>query len=86
MEDNIKEDYKVIGEFVSKVNIIEFLINSCIEMLITHSIKNEDYQNDIFYFIDSIHKLSLRDRISFIITILSSKDDSDAIKSSLIFF
>lgn len=87
-DSELKEHYAVIGEFVSKANTFEFQINYCIEQIVyALASVNANFKDDVGYSIDSIHKQSLRERISFIIMILSSTQEQDeAILDLLTFF
>jgi hypothetical protein len=75
MEKENVQLYTSIGEFVSKVNNFEFLINSMLELIITSVAevsKNEDILNET---IDFIQEQSIRIRINHIILLLSMNDN-----------
>jgi hypothetical protein len=66
-------NYAVVGEFVTKANTIEYLVNVILEMITTHIGEQNSVSNDeITYSLDEIHKQSIRTRISNIVLLLTA--------------
>lgn len=85
---SIAQAYSLIGEFVSKANTIEFLVNVCLEQIINNlQGSNLDHKLEINYTIDNIHEQSVRARISNIILLLTvSNESSPPIEDLISFF
>jgi hypothetical protein len=80
--------YSLIGEFVSKANTIEFLVNICLEQILNNLQRpNDGHKAEINYTIDNIHEQSGRARISNIILLLTiSVEISPPIEELISFF
>ena len=62
VEKDHKEPYTVIGEFVAKVNLIEFLVNTLLEKIIMQYHDVSDIQDAAENLIDHIEEESLKNR------------------------
>lgn len=77
LERNLKDQYEVIGEFVSKVNSREFFVNILLEKIILKYSHVFDIQESAEYTIDHIETQSLKIRINLIIVFLAMSDTDD---------
>ncbi len=82
---NSREQFEVIGEFVSKVNFMEFTINILLEKIIMQYSEISDIKDIAEYTVDHIEEQSVKNRINFIILFLvMTNGDSEVVKRAII--
>jgi hypothetical protein len=83
-EANTKVHYELIGEFVAKVNSIEFIVNILLEKIIEQYSSTLSIEDAAEYTIDHIEQQSLKIRINLIIVLLTmTNSDKEVVKGAV---